>query len=448
MKSIPWIPPGRVVVTPVRDTQGELTYSIKGPAPQPIRVNAGMLLIGLFADGHRNLGEIYQAAATFGLAIPDPAMVVLTFRQLEQIGAVRMSWHIESLAPLNQECETCGQSCEGFLIGPLSDPEVERLIELQKELESLEPSLPDTDPCVLVYQGDTPRPVLNMSSGQCVFLTEQRLCAIHKHFGLEKKPLNCKLFPLRVIETEDGFRVGYTSHCARSHRSQHSNRQRTCEETFTELGLRRPPGDIVGLEPTNPRSLRLTPDYEKNLEREQFLLSLVTKPNVTLTEVIASADGSSRAGTSIPAPYLGNAAVRLRRFGETYQPDPFNTEGTVFGGSIRQFLTHLTNIQDPLPEWSEPPPMATNYLLRSFGQAVYLREGIRHGSVEIGAQIVVLGILGALWCSGNWVEGEDVDPTLGEQMAHWLRLTNSDRAFDLLFDDHHDFLTFQELLAG
>jgi Fe-S-cluster containining protein len=333
-------------------------------------------------------------------------------------------------------------------VGPITPAEVERLMSLREAVRRLEPELPDDAPVMTVDdQGETVT-AMNNAAGRCVFLTRERLCAIHKHFGSEAKPLQCRLFPLRVVETEDGFRVGISSRCAMAHRSFESASPRSAEEAVAELGLGAPPGELVGLDPRNPRSLRATPIFRANLAQEEYFLSLLSAPQVTMGGLLASGDGTPRLDRRPPAAYLYEAARRLRAWATSWVPDPLNLESSAYGQSVRAFVADLGRLPETPPDWQEPPASVSRYFLHSLRQHLYLRETALMGEVEQGVQVVLLGMLGVLWATRPLMSEDGVADLVGNRLAHWLRLHTRLESPKALFADGPDYRRFRSLLAG
>ncbi len=56
-----------------------------------------------------------------------------------------------------------------------------------------------------------------MQNGFCVLHRHGVGCTIHATAGLEAKPLVCQLYPLQVVEAEDGLRLGNRATCLADH---------------------------------------------------------------------------------------------------------------------------------------------------------------------------------------------------------------------------------------
>jgi hypothetical protein len=53
-----------------------------------------------------------------------------------------------------------------------------------------------------------------LKDGACVFLGEDRLCAVHKEIGPSAKPIGCTQFPFIMRPTPDGVFVGVSFYCS------------------------------------------------------------------------------------------------------------------------------------------------------------------------------------------------------------------------------------------
>ncbi|MEA2064232.1 MAG: YkgJ family cysteine cluster protein, partial [Gemmatimonadota bacterium] len=98
-------------------------------------------------------------------------------------------------------CQACGTCCRQWTIY-LDQAEVKRLtainwVALARRLENVavvEEVIPPGEA--------NPRPALaRKQDGSCVFLEEDGLCLVHRHRGFHVKPLPCRMFPFRLIDT-------------------------------------------------------------------------------------------------------------------------------------------------------------------------------------------------------------------------------------------------------
>ncbi len=440
MLSTPEIPRGVARLAWRRGADGAIAYEIAGPGPEPVRGNAGMVAVALLADGERTLADVYDALGAVGLNVGDPAQIVMVFRQLEQAGIARMRWHYETLGAVRHRCVGCGQSCEGHLVGPLSGAEVERLQEMKAVLDTEGVGLAAGDAIMTLADedgaGDGPlRPYLRVVDGRCVFLRPDKRCAIHGRFGGDKKPLHCRLFPLRFIETEDGVRVGVSPRCARAHESFESAADEAPADWVRANQLRRPPGELVGLDPSRPRSLAYTRVYAAQAELEAYYLA-VAEQSETFGAVLARAGGDGGAEGPPPAAYLASARQRLRRFGSRFEPSPLNLPGTGYGDENRELRARLDALEAEATAWTEPAPVVARYLREVLAQFVFLRHTTAFPNAEVGVHTLLVGLLGALWAGDGELE------RVGAYATHWVRMINVEKSERFLFDGPEDFQRF------
>lgn len=108
---------------------------------------------------------------------------------------------------LRFECLRCGKCCRGWPIG-LTRAEHERLADYA--WERVEPQLAGRQ--LFVGSSGRARTALR-ANGDCVFLGEQNTCLVHKHLGLQSKPLGCRLYPFTVTPTPSGTYIGARFSC-------------------------------------------------------------------------------------------------------------------------------------------------------------------------------------------------------------------------------------------
>ncbi|MEQ8819994.1 MAG: hypothetical protein RLY93_07090 [Sumerlaeia bacterium] len=114
-------------------------------------------------------------------------------------------------ANLRYDCVRCGRGCTDFWEVPVDGASVERLRAFD-----LQAALPEDAPPGPAF-ADSPftpgQTVIRRKGCECVFLTKDRLCALHSKHGPEAKPQNCLDFPFRYSETPSGVYVGLSFAC-------------------------------------------------------------------------------------------------------------------------------------------------------------------------------------------------------------------------------------------
>jgi len=90
------------------------------------------------------------------------------------------------------DCHQCGACCRGSIV-PLDEEDLRKLREQKWEKH------PDFRGVAVTAALDGRQQLARRADGSCVFLMDDGLCRIHMDFGLEAKPLVCRMFPLQVV---------------------------------------------------------------------------------------------------------------------------------------------------------------------------------------------------------------------------------------------------------
>jgi Fe-S-cluster containining protein len=123
------------------------------------------------------------------------------------------------------------------------------------DLTAINPRFAEEEP-VLDSQIRPGRKVIRLNKqGECVFLDDKHSCRLHELYGYEAKPLNCRIFPFRFVETPAGIYVAASFGC----RSiiEHTGRpvahyRESLERLFAEAGPNRRIPDEISLAPGIP----------------------------------------------------------------------------------------------------------------------------------------------------------------------------------------------------
>lgn len=207
-----------------------------GAATLPSTIVAMLFLF----DGRHTLEEVLSDARGWGLNPPGVAFLQDLSRQLSQAGIALLEGrrhHV--IEPQHQSCSMCGASCRGPEIGPLVDVEAQKIERQWRELSAAGEVTHPHPPLRTDAQGHR---YLKRIDSRCVFLREDDLCAIHAEYGLDEKPLACRLFPIVVTRVDDDVRVGISGACWRHHRVFEAEAPLTLEAVYEaaerEEGLR------------------------------------------------------------------------------------------------------------------------------------------------------------------------------------------------------------------
>ena len=107
------------------------------------------------------------------------------------------------------DCHSCGNCCREYQV-PVTREERERLEAFDWSDEPLLAGRP------LFLRRGLPwarRYVLNHNVDHCVFLTTEGRCRIHERFGMDAKPLACRMFPFVLLPAGDHWRLGMRYAC-------------------------------------------------------------------------------------------------------------------------------------------------------------------------------------------------------------------------------------------
>lgn len=105
---------------------------------------------------------------------------------------------LRALTEPRHACHACGACCHGVRVRLLGDEEQARIRTLAAQLQVLDP----------IEDGR-----LRFADGRCVFLGADKKCQLHRHYGAAAKPLLCQQYPVVLLNTESGSRIGVDPGC-------------------------------------------------------------------------------------------------------------------------------------------------------------------------------------------------------------------------------------------
>jgi Fe-S-cluster containining protein len=260
------------------------------------------------------------------------------------------------------ECHGCSACCSSYRIGPLLPDDLERLERAIPLVRATFPQQLD-GPVTMTstYRGQDAT-FLRKRGGFCVFHSQATGCTLHAAAGGDQKPLVCQLFPLQLVNTDDGLRLGMRPTCLSDWQVWEDGPmlpgeflERVAGNPHSATLREEPPGEDVTL-----RLLRL-PDLDTGTLLS-FLAELPdrgTPPEVDewlqarLVDLFAAAD-----------------AVTGGEFGddELGPLHPRTTTAAEFGA----FRTWAEQRNEPL--WPEVPEDGLPHLRDALGRLVFLRQ--------------------------------------------------------------------------
>jgi Fe-S-cluster containining protein len=418
-------------------------------ADRRIRLGRGAVAPLWWVDGRRTVDGLESLSARMGLRMPDGFLERLLGAMVEaglaRWGSPRAAAPLWALPGTHHRCEGCGRSCEGQLVGPLPEEEVARIEALWPALVEKVPRLEGKVGLEALEDWDG-GVFLAREGERCVFLGEDRLCDIHRHFGAEAKPSICRLFPFVQVLTEDGIRFGVNNECTRHHASA----ARECGEPIRLQSLE---GDLAALpeailnreifvaSPLGPEPEGMAERKQAFLARELALLTYLGQPDASvagLARMMVGGEPDEAPPGLPPEAWAAGRALLLRVHQALWRSDSsarrFAQAGTGFGAKAREVLEALDALSKE-PHAAAPTPDAWEeaHALDNARRMFWLREALQFQSPQAAAGGLILGWLLGLW----WARRQLADAPAearhdaeGELLAAWSRLVWSRDVFE------------------
>jgi Fe-S-cluster containining protein len=111
------------------------------------------------------------------------------------------------------QCGGCSACCSSYRVGPLTQEDLTHLEDALPLVHDAFPDQLDGEYTYTVRSGDQEARYLRKSNGFCVFFRQECGCTLHASAGGDQKPLACQLFPLQLVDTDDGIRLGNRPTC-------------------------------------------------------------------------------------------------------------------------------------------------------------------------------------------------------------------------------------------
>src|SRR4051812_37803220 len=105
-----------------------------------------------------------------------------------------MSGEIVTPPGVRFTCSRCGDCCRSWnvMLGPGEEAQLAALDWVGREEDLVGATVAVSS---ALPGGQRARRLARRADGSCVFLGEDNLCRIHRHFGGESKPLMCRIYP-------------------------------------------------------------------------------------------------------------------------------------------------------------------------------------------------------------------------------------------------------------
>ncbi|MEO1267557.1 MAG: YkgJ family cysteine cluster protein [Myxococcota bacterium] len=434
-------------LTPLEDpSTGELVYQLTCPqVPGVLQLAREPIVWLMFLDGQITVqGACKRSRLMLGIT-PPPQMAMQLVAALYQLGfaepvAIQQIPH-RVLPGTEHICEGCGRSCEGHMVGPLPPDEVQTILDLFDALAAKVPRLRGRNPTM--RRKEEPSQVfLALDGSRCLFLDDDRSCAIHRHFGPEAKPSICRMFPYARVYTEAGLRVGVRSVCYRHH--AHWTRSQGSVEGPLLLD-----GELASLPPIIDQAAPYAWEpFHLNLERlmelrtgveslEQRLLEVLGDHACTLPALIATLrqqPTSSAFTTTAAMGVVPAAAATLGQQVLRRALDELDLTGTMLGyvmhhkgpglpDTYRAFMATLEAVasrQQP-PQDLPMPRLVELFLLDHARRMVWNRDMIQYSNPADALAVLVLGFVVGLMSAAPDQSAEALVEHTATCVASWQR---------------------------
>jgi len=116
------------------------------------------------------------------------------------------------VAGLQHACQACGSCCSSTDVGPINSLQAQRINS--HDWTDIIPDLKTNEDVFRTAQfGDQSIILTAMRNDQCIFLSDDKLCLVHRHLGVDSKPTQCRQFPYVFSLVNDRIDVSLSMEC-------------------------------------------------------------------------------------------------------------------------------------------------------------------------------------------------------------------------------------------
>jgi hypothetical protein len=276
------------------------------------------------------------------------------------------------------DCSHASACCSSYSVGPLLPDDVLRVQAALPAVRRAWPDQPLDDPLLQREHAGQPATFLNKVDGFCCFWQPDVGCTIHQTVGGEVKPLVCQLFPLQLLDTDDGLRIGVRPTCLTDH---------LCWE-------RGPQVDGAFIE-------RLVGDSRSALRREapdgeETALRLASFPDLDTASIVAFLAGTPRTEPPPIESWLeGRLAAVFDEIDAIGAVGPCHPR-TVTAGILAEIRAWQA-VRDDAGSWPEVPEAGLPWFRDALGRLIFLRQTTLHPSL---AWALLAYVAAARWAAG------------------------------------------------
>jgi Fe-S-cluster containining protein len=304
-------------------------------------------------------------------------------------------------------CNHCSACCSSYSVGPLLPDDY---VRVQAAIPLVKQAFPDQDldHCFTEreYHGATTS-FLAKRDGYCVFWRRGTGCTIHSAVSPEAKPLVCQMFPMQIVKTATGLRLGVRPTCL-------------SDETGWEDG----PvvdGDFIERIVDDTRGWVVRDE----IDGEDIALKLLSVPDIDTGSIVAFLAGADR---DDPPSIDGWLEERLQalfvEFDEIGDQGPLH-RGTSTADLLAEFRAwHATRAD--AGSWPEVPDDALPWIRDAMRRLVFLRQTKLHATIAWALLAYVAAARYAAAWAADGAEGLD-RRKLGRGFSTWLIVMENPR---------------------
>lgn len=314
---------------------------------------------------------------------------------------------LRALSVPRHTCNHCSACCSSYAVGPLLPDDVVRVEAAIAKVKAAFPDQPLEEPFTeREYHGATTA-FLSKREGYCTFWRAGTGCTIHSAAGPAEKPLVCQMFPVQIVSTDQGLRLGTRPTCLGDETGWDDGP--LVDGRFIERIVGDSRGWVVREEP----------------EGEHVALQLLSVPDVDTGSIVAFLAGTDR---DTPPPIDAWLEERLQHLQLEF--DVIGDQGPLHRGTstadvLSDFRVWHAARGDDAGTWPEVVPEALPWVRDAMRRLVFLRQTKLHASIPWS----LLAYVAAARYASAWAsEGGTLDRRkLGRGFSTWLIVMENPR---------------------
>ncbi len=314
---------------------------------------------------------------------------------------------LRALSVPRHTCKHSSACCSSYSVGPLLPDDV---VRVEQALEAVREAFPDQnidEPFTeRDYHGATTS-FLTKRDGYCTFWRDGTGCTIHSAAGAAEKPLVCQMFPVQIVSTDQGLRLGTRPTCLGDETGWDDGP--AVDGAFIERIVGDSRGWVVRDEP----------------DGEGIALQLLSVPDIDTDSIMAFLAGTDRES---PPPIEAWLEERLQQLHLEF--DKIGDQGPLHSGTstadvLADFRTWHADRGDEAGSWPEVVPEVLPWVRDAMKRLVFLRQTRLHPTIPWS---LVANVAAARYASAWASAGGSLDRRkLGRGFSTWLIVMENPR---------------------